>query len=116
MNKKIYLLLALAAQVSNLQAQHIHISAGATSTAQNSKLIFSNSEQFERNSGYVLPLDQGDPLYPGLYQGAATFTALPATIWTGGPVPNHAAQGSYIQAVVESVTGPTNGIWSFWLE
>src|SRR5580765_819099 len=84
----------------NSWSQHAHVAAGAESKEQGSKLFFVNGASFVTSSGYVLYLEDGDPLYPDLYQSATTFTALPATLWTGGPVPFAAAQGSYLQLQV----------------
>src|SRR6185369_13991264 len=57
-----------------------------------------------------------DPMYPGLYQSDATFVALPATLWTGGPAPNCAAQGAFIEAKVISLDGPDGGEIALWEE
>ena len=61
-------------------------------------------------------MSDSDPLYPNPYQSDATFVALPATLWTGGPAPNCAAQGALIQATVVSVSGPTGGELGLWEE
>ena len=100
----------------NCWSQHAHVAAGAQSKEQGSKLFFVNGESFVTNSGYVLFLEDGDPLYPHFYQSATTFTALPATLWTGGPVPSAAAQGSYLQVQVVSVAGPPGGSFGVWEE
>lgn len=60
--------------------------------------------------------DNEPDLYPGLYQSDATFAALPATICAGGPAPNCAALGTYIEARMVSVTGPAGGEIGFWQE
>jgi len=57
-----------------------------------------------------------DPLYPGLFQSDATFVSLPATLWTGGPAPNCAAAGAYVEAQVISVSGPAGGEIGLWQE
>src|SRR5687768_14830620 len=97
-------------------SQHAHVAAGAENKTQGSKLFFVNGDSFVTNSGYVLFLDNEDPLYPDLYQSATTFTALPATLWTGGPVPFAAAQGSYLELQVVSVAGPPGGSFGVWEE
>ena len=103
------------------QAQHIHIAAGAESAQTGSRLFFSNGYLYDTNSyGGVTPacifMNRGDPLYPNLYQTAASFTALPATIWTGGPTPYAAEQGAYIEMILVSTEGPAGGEIALWEE
>jgi hypothetical protein len=107
------------------QAQHIHLNAGAENQLQGSKLRFVNGASYDINSnigGNSPPtpacffMSDTDPLYPGLYSVEVGFAALPATLWTGGPALNAAAQGSFIVAKVTSVTGPGGGEISFWEE
>jgi hypothetical protein len=108
-----------------LSAQHIHINAGAVSQTQNSPLRFANSAVYNTNSnvgGSSPPtpacffMDNTDPLYPDLYSVEVSLTALPATLWTGGPAPGAAAQGAFLEVKVHSVSGPTGGEISFWEE
>ena len=61
-------------------------------------------------------MDATDPLYPGLFQTSASFTALPATLWTGGPTPYAASQGSHIEMILRSLDGPPDGELGFWEE
>jgi hypothetical protein len=115
------LLAALTIGGINAQAQHIHISAGALSGEPGSKLFFWNGYLYDTNSyGGITPaciyMNNKDRLYPGLYQTAASFTALPATLWTGGPTPYAAEQGAYIEMVLLSVQGPPGGEIAFWEE
>src|SRR5262249_48799217 len=102
-------------------AQHVHLFSGAETSQQGGRLILVNRSSYDTNSnGGITPecffMSSGDPLYPGLFGSDATFVALPATLWTGGPAPNCAAQGAYIEAQVISVSGPAGGEISFWEE
>jgi hypothetical protein len=107
-----------------IHAQHIHLYAGAESSAPSSRLFFSNGYLFDTNSySYLTPpvpacifMNDLDPLYPGLHQTAASFAALPATIWTGGPTPFAAEQDAYIEMKIISVQGPPGAEFSFWSE
>jgi len=110
-----------AAAFTPARAQHIHIAAGAESGLPGSKLFFSNGFLYDVNSyGGVTPacvyMSANDPFYPGLYQSSATFTALPATMWTGGPTPYAAEQGAHIEMTFLSVEGPKGGGISLWVE
>jgi hypothetical protein len=101
--------------------QHVHLFAGAASQQQGSQLIVVNRASYDINSnGGITPecffMSDGDPLYPNLYSSDATFAALPATLDTGGPAPNCAAQGAYLVAQIISVTGPEGGKIDFWQE
>lgn len=102
-------------------AQHVHLFSGAVSQQQGSQLILVNRANYDTNSnGGTFPecffMNDGDPLYPGLYQSDATFVALPATIWTGGPAPNCAATNAYLEGKMVYVTGPAGGEISLWEE
>jgi len=101
--------------------QHIHIAAGAESGASGSRLFFSNGFLYDVNSyGGITPaciyMEEGDPLYPGMYQTSASFIALPSSPWTGGPTRFAAEPGSYIEMIIRSVTGPAGGEIAFWEE
>ena len=110
-------LIALAKIVVPTVGQHAHINAGARAPQQGSTLYFVNGASFVTNSGFVLemPLATNGP-YADLYQGAVTFTSLPATLFTGGPAFGHAAPGSYIELQTVSLAGPEDGVLGFWLE
>jgi hypothetical protein len=96
-------------------AQHQHINAGAVGGA-GSQLYFVNGSNFNTNSGYVLELTPAtNGPFAGLYHGSISFTALPATIFAGGPAFGHAQPGAYIELKMVSVTGPS-GVFGFWLE
>ena len=102
-------------------AQHIHLNAGAESAQVGSKLFFANGYLYDTKSyGGINPacifMDTGDALYPKLYTSDASFTALPATLWAGGPAPGAAEQGAHLQMIVRSVEGPRNAEFSFWQE
>lgn len=97
-------------------AQHEHVNAGAIGGA-GSQLYFVNGANFATNSGYVLELTLAtNGPFVGLYSGALTFTALPATIFAGGPAFGHAQPGAYIEMKTVSVAGPGGGVFGFWLE
>jgi len=118
------LIVALALSGGGLRAlaQHVHLYAGAASQQPGSKLIVVNAVTYDINSnGGTTPecffmSDNYPELYPGLYQSDATFAALPATLCAGGPAPNCAALGTYIEARLVSVTGPKGGEIGFWQE
>jgi hypothetical protein len=83
--------------VQGAQAQaHEHINAGAESLSQDSMLIFDGAEDFLAQFGYVWETAwQPDGYFPGYYAvDGLTFTALPATIFYGGPEGKHAAVGT----------------------
>jgi len=97
------------------QAQHAHLNAGAYSTEQGAQLYFVNGANFVTNSGYVVSLSFTNAgVQAGLYQGGITFTALPATINTGGPAFGHAALGSFLELEMVSLEGPEDGELGFW--
>lgn len=99
-----------------LNAQHIHINAGATSTAQDAQLYFVNGYVYGTNAGYDVYLTYTNAgSFSNLYQGAGlTFTALASTPDNGGPAFGHAANGAYLELQFVSVTGPQNGTFSVW--
>lgn len=105
-------------------AQHAHIYAGATNQTAGTPLWFVNGDLWDTNSygGYTespvcIYLESNIPdLYPGLYQTAMTFSALPATIFTGGPSANAAALGTYIELRLVSLQGPAGGALTIWDE
>ncbi|HYE30692.1 MAG TPA: hypothetical protein VEH27_04640 [Methylomirabilota bacterium] len=96
--------------------QHAHINAGALGGV-GSQLHFVNGGNFVTNSGFVLelPLSTNGP-FAGLHTGSITFTALPATIFGGGPAFGHAQLGAYLELKTVSVSGPPGGAFGFWLE
>jgi hypothetical protein len=105
-------------------AQHAHIYAGATNQTAGTPLWFVNGDLWDTNSygGYTqspacIFLESNIPdLYPGLYQTATTFSALPATIFAGGPSANAAALGTYIELRFVSLQGPAGGALTIWDE
>ncbi len=105
-------------------AQHGHIYAGATNQIAGTPLWFVNGDLWDTNSygGFTgspacIYLESNIPdLYPGLYQSATTFSALPATIFTGGPSANAAALGTYIELRFVSLQGPAGGTLTIWDE
>ena len=108
---------AFALSAINLFAQHAHLNAGARAPQAGEQLYFVNGASFITNSGFILemPLATNGP-YADLYNGAVTFTSLPATLFTGGPAFGHAALGSYLELKTISVQGPTNALFGYWLE
>jgi hypothetical protein len=105
-------------------SQHAHLYAGATNQTAGTPLWFVNGDLWDTNSygGYAgspacIFLEANIPdLYPGLFQTATTFSALPATIFTGGPSPNAAALGTYIELRFVSLQGPAGGALTVWDE
>jgi hypothetical protein len=57
-----------------------------------------------------------DPVYGPIFYGGGdiTFAALPATLDNGGPSLKAALPGTRIAAIVETVSGPPGGTFSFW--
>lgn len=102
--------------------QHVHLAVGAVTPTQGAQLLLVNGASYDifsyggTNSACFFMSDSDTDLYPGLYNSDVTLVALPATEYTGGPAPNAAAQGSYIEAILKSVHGPDGGIFSFWNE
>ena len=92
--------------------------------AAGAPLVFVNGYLWDTNSYsgiypacvYMVKDDPNVPLYPGLYQSDVSFTALPATIFTGGPALFAAEFGSYIELVIRTVQGPPGGEIAFWKE
>lgn len=120
-------LLACAGFMAGLQitpAQHAHIYAGATNQTAGTPLWFVNGDLWDTNSygglagtPACLFLEANLPDdYPGLYQTATTFSALPATIFTGGPSANAAALGAFIELRFVSLKGPVGGALTIWDE
>ncbi len=109
---------------SPVAAQHAHIYAGAVSPNPDQPLWFENGDLWDINSGggyaqspACIYLEANLPdLYPGVYQTATTFSALPATIFSGGPSPHAAALGAYIQLKFVSLQGPAEGALTVWNE
>jgi hypothetical protein len=105
-------------------AQHAHLYAGAVRQTPGAPLWFQNSDVWGTNSygGYsgspacIYFADNIPDLYPGLYQSATTFSALPATIFTGGPSPYAASLGTYIELRFVSLQGPAGGELIVWNE
>ena len=83
--------LALLPPVGGLRAQHIHLNAGALSTAPGSPVSLVNASGFIAASGYVfnMVLRTNGPAN-GLYDGSPTFTSVGSNGFDGPP----AAPGS----------------------
>ena len=95
---------------------HEHINAGAESLSQGSTLLFDGAEDFLASSGYVWQTNwQPGGYFPGFSAvDGLTFTALPATIFYGGPEGKHAAIGTNLKLQVVSVDGPPGGSFGYW--
>ena len=94
-----------------------HIFAGALGANQNDKLYFSNGTLFDANRTYFSfpQILRTNGLNKGYYRGdVLTFTALAGTVVNGGPIPSHAAFGSWLAVQVVSVAGPPGGSFAFW--
>jgi hypothetical protein len=101
-----------------LEAQHIHINAGATNTTQDAQLYFPNGSAYNTSAGYdvYLTLTNGGS-FSNLYQGAGvTFTALASTPDNGGPAFGHAADGAVLQLQFVSMSGPPGGVFGVWTQ
>lgn len=112
-----FLLPALAALPAlRLAAQHAHINAGVADAPAGSRLAFLNASRFAAESGYVVSLPFVTNGVRGGYYiaNSPTFTALPSTLFNGGPTAGHADPGTRIVARVVSVEGPAGGAFGFW--
>ena len=117
-------LLSWLPAIFQAEAQHAHINAGAYEHYFGAPLVFPNGYLWDTNSYsgvypaciFMVKDDPNAPLYPGLYQSDASFTSLPATIFTGGPSIYAAEYGSYLELIVRSVQGPPGGAIGFWQE
>lgn len=97
--------------------QHVHVNAGTVSPDAGAALTFVNRASFAEESRFVIHLKPWESaLFGPIFRGGSdlTFTALPATLDNGGPSPRAARPGTRIAAIVESVSGPTGGTFSFW--
>ncbi len=116
--------LLAAVGTTPLLAQHAHLYAGASNQTPGTPLFFQNANVWDTNSygGYTqapacIYFESNYPaLYPGLFQTATTFSALPATIDKGGPSPFAAALGTYIELKFVSLQGPPGGALTVWNE
>jgi hypothetical protein len=113
-----FLFLVIALFPSALPAQHVHVNAGATSTAPDAPLYFPNGQNFDTRVGYDVYLAfTNSGSFANLYQGAGiTFTALASTPDNGGPAFGHAADGAFLQLQWVSLTGPPDGEFGVWMQ
>jgi hypothetical protein len=108
---------------------HAHIYAGVLcqtpfNPLPGEPLWFVNGSVWDTNSygGYTqspacIYLESNLPdLYPGLYQTATTFSALPATIFNAGPSPYAPGFGTYVELKFISLAGPAGGSLTLWNE
>jgi hypothetical protein len=101
-----------------IQAQHVHVNAGAIDTIQGAQLYFPNGNAFDANAGYNVYLTfTNSGSFANLYQGAGvTFTALASTLDNGGPAFGHAADGAFLQLQFVSMSGPPGGEFGVWMQ
>jgi len=108
---------SLACIAATLQA-HEHMPAGATANTPGAMLEYApGAEDFTTNSGFVFSLDTGDadgPYSGYFFTADQVFEALPATANNGGPDPDAAAPGTYVQVKLLSVEGPAGASFGFW--
>ncbi len=119
--RRFFAALAFAASWSGgaaLQAQHVHVNAGAVDTRQDAPLVFQNSSVYDTSADYDVYLTFTDAgAFPNLYQGGGvTFTALASTLDNGGPAPGHAAEGAFLQLQFVSMSGPAGGVFGVWAQ
>jgi hypothetical protein len=108
----------LCSGTAPLRAQHVHVNAGATSTAQDAPLYFVNGDTYSTNANYDVYLSfTNSGSFSNLYQGAGvTFTSLASTPDNGGPAPGHAADGAFLQLQFVSISGPSGGVFGVWMQ
>jgi len=91
---------------------------GATANTPGAMLEYApGAEDFTTNSGFVFSLDAGDadgPYSGYFFTSDQVWEALPATPDNGGPDPDAAAPGTYIQVKLLSVQGPAGASFGFW--
>jgi len=106
----------LFSRLDALQAQHIHVNAGAASTTQDAQLTFINGRNYDTNAGYTVYLSFTNVgPFAHLHHGAGiSFTALASTLNNGGPAPGHAADGAFLQLQFVSMSGPPGGVFGVW--
>lgn len=99
-----------------LQAQHVHVNAGASNTTQNARLYFPNGSTYNTSARYDVYLSfTNGGSFSNLYQGAGvSFTALASTADNGGPAFGHAADGAFLQLQLVSMSGPPGGVFGVW--
>jgi hypothetical protein len=101
-----------------LQAQHIHVNAGAFNPAQGAQLYFPNGSTYDTSAGYdvYLTFTNGGS-FSNLYQGVGvSFTALASTLDNGGPAFGHAMEGAFLQLQFVSMSGPAGGGFGVWMQ
>ena len=101
-----------------LQAQHVHVNAGASNTTQNARLYFPNGSTYDTSSRYDVYLSfTNGGSFSNLHQGAGvSFTALASTSDNGGPAFGRAADGAVLQLQLVSMSGPSGGVFGVWTQ
>src|SRR5689334_20454624 len=109
-------MLAFAVCPGMLQAQHIHLNAGALSPERSGALYFVNGDLYNTNAGYDVYLTfTNSGSFANLYQGAGvTFASQASTLNNGGPAFGHAADGAFLQLQFVSMSGPPGGAFGVW--
>ena len=98
---------ALLLTVQSMTGQHLE--AGATGQNQNDALVWANAAELASSSGFVKELTLANSgRYVGLYNGNITLVAM-SSAESGGPAP-----GSFLQAEIVSVAGPSGALFGFW--
>jgi hypothetical protein len=88
---------------------------GAVDQTNNAPVCFLNSQLFTTNSLAVINLRHtNDGPRAGQFEGAIPILVLPATSDNGGPMTNHAALGACLALYPESLSGPSQGLFSVW--
>ena len=99
------------AVAAGVRAQHVHVDAGAPSTAAGTPLYFINGTTYNTASGFVFNMAlRSNDVVAGLYEGGPTFASASSDGFDGPP----AAPGAQLALVVKAVAGPEGGTWSFW--
>jgi hypothetical protein len=121
MKKTFFLKIATALSLAGLcdpLLAHDHMPAAATSSAPGATLQYDPSAtDYTTRSGFVFALTAGttnDPYLGYYYTDDQIFDALAATLDSGGPVPGHAALGTYVQVKLLSMEGPAGASFGFW--
>lgn len=110
-------LICFAASTSAQSGIFGHLNGGAVSQDAGAQLLWVNGSIFATNSGYsqAMPLSTAGT-YNGYYNSGPTLTSLPTSSAnnSGGPSPNAALQGSFLNVVLTLFSAPGGGVFGFW--
>jgi hypothetical protein len=96
-------------------AAHEHLAAGAATSAAGAALIFVNAANYAAESGYVIPMEVAESgRFAGTHHAELTLICQAIDPDLGGPAPFHPVAGTRVEAVIETVQGPTGGVFAFW--